>query len=137
VAGAIVRTFLDSGVLIGAYGTRLDLREPSLAVLEDPHRIFLSSPFIRLELCPKALFNRREAEFRFYTEYFNCAVMFHDVRLILERANREAARSGISAMDSLHVAAAHLLGADEFITTEDPRKSIYRTRLVKVRYLFA
>ena len=39
-------------------------------------------------------------------------------------------------MDSLHIAAAHLLGADEFVTTEKPGKSIYRTSLVKVIYLF-
>lgn len=63
--------------------------------------------------------------------------MFNDVRLIRERASRESARSGINAMDSLHLAAAYLLRADEFITTENPRKSIYRTTLVKVVYLFA
>lgn len=62
--------------------------------------------------------------------------MFNDIRLILERAGREAARSGINAMDSLHIAAAHLLDADEFITTEKPGKSIYRTSLVNVVYLF-
>ena len=39
-------------------------------------------------------------------------------------------------MDALHIAAAHLLGADEFITTERPGKSIYRTSLVRVLYLF-
>jgi hypothetical protein len=59
------------------------------------------------------------------------------VRLILERASREWAKSGVSAMDSLHLAAAHLLRADDFITTENPQKSIYRTSLVKVNYLFA
>ena len=40
-------------------------------------------------------------------------------------------------MDSLHVAAAHLLKADEFITTEKPKKSIYRSGLIKVVYLFS
>jgi hypothetical protein len=39
-------------------------------------------------------------------------------------------------MDSLHIAAAYLLDADEFITTEKPGRSIYRTSLVKVVYLF-
>ena len=87
----------------------------------------MSSPFIRHECCPKALFNKRSGEYRFYLEYFQRATMFNDVRLILERASREAARSGVSAMDSLHLAAAHLLNADEFLTTENPRKSIYRS----------
>jgi hypothetical protein len=39
-------------------------------------------------------------------------------------------------MDALHLAAAHLLKADEFITTERPGKSIYRSALVKIVYLF-
>jgi hypothetical protein len=55
----------------------------------------------------------------------------------LERAGRESAKSGVSAMDSLHIAAPHLLRADEFITTENTQKSIYRTTLVKIKYLFA
>jgi hypothetical protein len=62
--------------------------------------------------------------------------MLNDVQLILERASRESAKSGVSAMDSLHIAAAYVLKADEFITMEKPRKSIYRTSLVKVTYLF-
>jgi len=39
-------------------------------------------------------------------------------------------------MDSLHIAAAHLLKADEFITIEKPTRSIHRSSLVKVVYLF-
>ncbi len=40
-------------------------------------------------------------------------------------------------MDGLHLAAAHLLKADEFITTEKPSRSIYRSSLVKIVYLYA
>jgi predicted nucleic acid-binding protein len=127
---------LDSGVLIAAYNARPELKAPALAILKDPDRIFLSSPFVRHEVCPKSLFNKRHLEYRFYREYFQRAVMFNDVRLILERAGRESAKTGVSAMDSLHLAAAYLLKADEFITTETPQKSIYRTSLVNVRYLF-
>jgi hypothetical protein len=136
VPAGLIRTFLDSGVLIAAYNARPELKAPPLAVLKDPGRIFLSSPFVRHEVCPKALFNKRREEYRFYREYFQRAVMFNDVRLVLERASRESARSGVNAMDSIHLAAAHLLRADEFITTETPRKSIYRTSLVNVVYLF-
>ena len=122
--GRPVRTFLDTGVLITGYNGQPALQERALAVLEDPDRIFLSSPFVRHECCPKALFNKRHLEYRFYREYFQRAVMFNDVKLILERASREAARSGVSAMDSFHLAAAFLLGADELLTIENPRKSI-------------
>ena len=137
MAGRIIRTFLDSGVLITGYNGRPDLKVRALALMKDPDRVFLSSPYVRHEVCPKALFNKRHLEYRFYHEYFQRAVMFNDVRLILERASREAARSGLSAMDSFHVAAAHLLKADEFFTIENPRKSIYRSKLVKAVYLFS
>ena len=132
----LIRTFLDSGVLITAHSGRSAGMNVALDVMEHPNRIFLSSAFVRHEVCPKALFNHRRQEYRFYLEYFQSTAMFNDVRLILERAGHEAARSGLGAMDSLHIAAAHLLKADEFITTETPRKSIYRTKLVKVIYLF-
>ena len=131
-----IRTFLDAGVLIIAYGTQRPFQNVALDLLDEPDRIFLSSPFVRHEVCPKALFNHRPQEYRFYLEYFQRTAMFNDVRLILERAGHESARSGLGAKDSLHIAAAHLLKADEFITTETPRKSIYRTKLVKVIYLF-
>ncbi len=62
--------------------------------------------------------------------------MTNDVKAILSYGFRESANSGVGAMDSLHIAAAYLLNADEFITTEKPGKSIYRTSLVKVVYLF-
>ncbi|MCX6592794.1 MAG: PIN domain-containing protein [Acidobacteria bacterium] len=131
-----IRTFLDAGVLITAYSGRAGVEAKAAAILEGKNRVFLASPFVRHELCPKAQFNKRQLEYRFYTEYFRRAQIFDDVRLILERAGREASRTGIGAMDSLHIAAAHLLSADEFITTEKPGKSIYRTKLVKVLYLF-
>jgi predicted nucleic acid-binding protein len=137
VASRTTRAFLDSGVLITAFNGRSDLKAPALAILKDPDTTFLSSPFVWHEVCPKAIFNKRHIEYRFYREYFRRAVMFNDVRLILARASRESAHSGVSAMDSLHLAAAHLLRADELITTERPQKSIYRTALVKVTYLFA
>ena len=131
-----VRTYLDSGVLIAAYNAGPSLTEPALRVLEDPDRVFLCSPFVQLETTPKALFNKRSEEHRFYQKYFRHASMTNDVKAILGYGFREAAKSGVGPMDSLHIAAAHLLDADEFITTEKPGKSIYRTSLVKVIYLF-
>jgi hypothetical protein len=66
VAGRLTRTFLDSGVLIAAYNARPELKAPALAILKDPNRIFLSSPFARHEVYPKSLFNKRHLECRFY-----------------------------------------------------------------------
>jgi predicted nucleic acid-binding protein len=130
------RTFLDSGVLIAAYKGSPSIEEPAGLILDDPGRVFLSSPFVRHEVSPKALFNKQAVEYRFYQAYFRRALFCDDLKAILSHAGKESAKSGIGAMDSLHVAAAHLLGAHEFVTTERPGKSIYRTSLVKVIYLF-
>jgi hypothetical protein len=63
--------------------------------------------------------------------------MTNDFKLILGHGFREAAKAGVGPMDALHLAAAHLLRADEFFTTEKPSKSIHRSSLVKVVYLFS
>jgi hypothetical protein len=57
------------------------------------------------------------------------------VSAILRLAFAEACRSAVSGVDALHVAAAHLLSAGEFITTEKPGKAIYQNTLVPVVYL--
>jgi len=52
----VIRTFLDSGVLIaaargtGAQGTR------ALALFNDPDRVFVTSEFVRMEVFPKAIY---------------------------------------------------------------------------------
>jgi predicted nucleic acid-binding protein len=136
VAQGPIRTFLDSGVLITAFKGQPLAGAPAAAVLKDPNRIFLSSPYVHLEVCPKALFHKQRAEYAFYQRYFERAVMARSLKALLTLAADEAARSGVGPMDALHVAAAHLLRADEFITTERPGKSIYRSALVRIVYLF-
>ena len=131
-----IRTFIDSGVLIAAFSGPLRLSELALQALEDTDRLFLTSPFVRLEVLPKAIFNKQAAEVRFYESFFARAVAAGDFGSIFAMGERVAAEDGIGAMDSLHIAAAYLLDADELITTERPGKSIYRTSLVKVVYLF-
>ena len=96
----------------------------------------MGSPFVQLEVSPKAIFNKQSGEYRFYRKYFSRCVMMHDLNLILRHASKESARSGTGAMDSLHLAAAHLLRADEFVTTEKPGRSIYRSSLVNIVYLY-
>jgi predicted nucleic acid-binding protein len=131
-----VRTFLDSGVLIAAFKGAPQLRELALRVLEDPDRVFLTSPFVRLEVLPKAIFNAQADEKRFYEQFFARAEFAPDLTAIFEIGEKEAAQSGAGSFDSLHLAAAHLLRADEFLTTEGPRKSIHRASLVKVLCIF-
>jgi hypothetical protein len=96
-----IRTFLDSGVLIAAF--KGVSRELALRTLEDPGRLFQTSPFVRLEVLPKAIFNKQADEARFYQRFFARAVVARDLKAILTLGEREAANSGVASMDSLHL----------------------------------
>jgi len=133
----MARIFLDSGVLLEAGRGTAARQEPALALLEDPEQTFLTSPFVHLETVPKARYNRRQQEAQFYEEYFARAEWTRDLSAILEHGIEIADRDGVGPMDALHVAAAALLKADELVTVEKPRKSIYRARAVQVRYLYS
>jgi predicted nucleic acid-binding protein len=133
----MIRTFCDSGVLIAAARSLDPDGERALKFLEEPDRVFLTSPFVHLEVVPKAIFFKKGLERSFYDRYFANAVWYGDVDKIEVAAQSEAAKSGLGAMDALHLAAAHLSRADEFITTEKPNKAIYRSSLVEVVYLFS
>jgi hypothetical protein len=130
-----IRTFLDAGVLIAAHRGRPHVREPALAILEDPARLFLTSPFVALEILPKAIFEKQQIELAFYQRYLVSARWHRRLKSIHDLAQEEASRCGLAAMDALHVAAAHLARADELVTTEKPNKPIFRTKLVNVRFL--
>jgi hypothetical protein len=132
----MVRTFLDAGVLIAGARATGEQQEKVLRILEDPERVFVASPFLYLELIPKAAFNKRRLERAFYEKYFRGTEWGKDAAKIAVVAQREAELAGLAAMDALHLAAAHLARADEFITTEKPGRSIHRSTLVKVLYLF-
>ena len=132
----MTRTFCDAGVLIAAARSVGPDRLRALQLLEEPERVFLTSPFIHLEVVPKTIFYKKRLEQSFYDRYFNNAVWFRQLDKIEAAAQTEAAKAGLSAMDALHVAAAHLSRADEFVTTEKPDKAIHRSSLVKVVYLF-
>ncbi|MEK7754071.1 MAG: PIN domain-containing protein [Acidobacteriota bacterium] len=129
------RTYLDTGVLIEAAAGKGPKAEVALAVLRDPARAFLSCPFLDLELLPQTILNRNRLQQRFLETYLSGTDRTEELAAILKLAYREATRSPVSGMDALHVAAAHLLGADEFITTEKPGKAIYRNSLVPVVFL--
>ena len=118
------RTFLDSRVLIAAFNSPSHLSELALEMLEDPNRLFLTSPFVRLEVLQKAIVNKQAAEARFYESFFARATFARVLKAILTLGEKEAARSGVGSMDSPHAAAAHLLKAHEFVTTEKPAKSM-------------
>lgn len=116
----MIRTFVDSGVLIAAARGDRDESEPSMRVLEDPNRRILTSVFVRLEVYPKVAFHSFPLQRAFMNEFFMDPLIEweRDLDAIVKNALREAETYGLSAMDSLHVAAALLLDADQFVTTE-------------------
>ncbi len=132
----MIRTFVDSGVLIAAARAADSLGAKALQFLDDPHRQFLTSPFVYLEVVPKAVHFKKTFELALYDRYFEVAESYVLLQNIEAVARAEALRTGLSAMDALHVAAAFLASADEFITTERPERAIHRTTLVKVVSLF-
>ena len=129
----MIRTYLDSGVLIGRVKGTPDIVDAVDRLIRDPNRVFVSSPFVRLEVLPKAIFLNRRIEVAFYSRFFaRVAAWAEPTELVVNLAEQEAQRFGLSAMDALHVAAATLLHADQLITTEGPRKLIHRTVSVSV-----
>jgi predicted nucleic acid-binding protein len=126
----MVKTFVDAGVLIDAARSNLSLASKALAILSDPRRIFVSSPFVKLEVLPKAIYHKRVAESAFYERFFqSVSEEVVDYTAIVDKAQSISEEYGLSALDALHVAAALLAGCDELITTEKPDKPMFRLNL--------
>jgi hypothetical protein len=98
----------------------------TLALMNDPARVFLTSNFVRLEVLPKPFYFHWQAEVDFYKA---------DVALVTEivgassalvgRAYAEAQQVGLAGMDAPHIAAAKASGVEGCITTERrPRRSV-------------
>ena len=132
------RTFLDSGVLISAARGTDNTALQALQILDDPDLAFVSSIFVKLEVLPKAIYNGFREEASFYRSFFendvDFWVSFSDE--LVETAQQNAGKFGLSALDALHVAAAISAGADEFITTERSGKPMFRVKGISVRSIF-
>ncbi|MBI5487580.1 MAG: type II toxin-antitoxin system VapC family toxin [Deltaproteobacteria bacterium] len=129
-----MRTYVDAGVLIHAARGQPGLSARALAILGDPARVFVASPFVRLEVLPKPLFLRRQQEVEFYRTFFDAvAVWVDDVRPVVDDALRIAGEHGLAAMDALHVACARALCADELVTAERPTSPLCRCDVLRIR----
>src|ERR1035438_2682384 len=126
------RTYLDAGVLIEAAAGRGAAAGVAQKLLNDPDRAFLSCPYLDFELLPQAILNHKTLQKEFLETYLAATERIEDLDAIFQAAFRESSRSPVSGIDALHIAAAHLVDADEFITTEKAGKPIYRNRLVPV-----
>ena len=129
----MTRTYLDTGVLIAAVRGGFEQAEAAFRILDDPTREFVASEFLRLEILPKPTFHHRTEEQMFYEAFFESVVEWAtDLTAVTQDAMIEACEHGLSAMDSLHIASAIQLNADEFITSEKSSKPIFRTKRIQV-----
>ena len=127
------RTFIDTGVLIAAARGQNDVAVRAMAILDDPNREFASSIFVKLEVLPKAIYNKKTPEAAFYQAFFDAVTHWAKVEeSLIANAFQEACQLGLSAIDALHVAAALSVNAEELITTEKPSKPIHRVTKIKV-----
>jgi predicted nucleic acid-binding protein len=129
----MIRTYIDSGVLIASARVLDPIARTCLEFLDDPSREYASSIFIKLELA-KAIYYKRQEETDFYENFFNNIVSYwaRSLEKITFDAHKEACNYGIAALDSLHIAAAISVGCEEFITTEKVEKPIHRTKSIRV-----
>ncbi len=66
----LIRTFVDTGILIAAARGVGDEATSALEILKDTSREFAASQFLKLEVLPKAIFNQITLEVTFYETYF-------------------------------------------------------------------
>lgn len=129
----MIRTYIDAGVLITAARGVAPIAVKAIEILDDPNREFASSVFLQLEILPKAIYHKNEAEAEFYNTFFKAVAQWADsIDTIAREAYREACDSGLAAMDALHIASAVSIGAEELVTTEGAQKPIHRTRMIRV-----
>jgi predicted nucleic acid-binding protein len=115
---------------------RSELSERAVAILTNSALRFVSTLFVQLVVLPKALYHNKRDEVALYNLYFRQVTIWVPVtEALMQAAHREAVRSGLPAVDALHVASAAAGGADELVTTEAPGKPLHRTKLVPVRTL--
>lgn len=101
--------------------------------MADDRRQFYTSDNVRLELLPKPTFEKRRVEVEFYLEHFDTSVASEPFSAELgEAALSLAKRYGLSAGDSLNLAAAVRQGVEEFITSELPGRPLFRVAELSV-----
>lgn len=114
-------TFLDSNVLIAAATGKGNHFSKARSITADKTRTFASSPFVRLEILPKAIFHKQIQEVAFYEAFFNAVSHWAaDCDALVAEAEKVGGQFGLSMGDALHIAAALMVGADEFVTAERP-----------------
>jgi len=127
------KSFVDSSILLAGWRGVTVLRIKSLTILSEAQREFVSSPFVRLEVRPKAIFHKNTDETAFYDAFFeNVAEWVDDLEKIVGEAENLAEKYGLNGMDALRIAAAIIAEAVEFVTAERSTSPLSRVKEIKI-----
>ena len=98
-----------------------------MGVLDDPERVYVTSDLVRLEVLPKAMYNKRDVEAEFSRLFFDGVEEVVAITpTLVSQALHEASQYGLSAIDALHIAAAKSAAVEEFVTVERTTKPLFR-----------
>jgi hypothetical protein len=123
----LIRTYLDTGVIIKAFQKGLIAKGPVSDILTDSRREFVVSDVLKIELFPKPRFHKQARELEFYERFFQAAVLqIETTPAIMARAIELASRFNVASCDALHLSVAIEANVDEFITTEKPNKPFFQ-----------
>ena len=128
-----MKTFIDPGVLMTAWRGQGAEQRRALSVLDDPRREFVSSPFVQLAVLAVAGYQQRQDEIEFYERFFaGVTIWVTDCEQIVADGLEVARRFGLEPMDAMHLAAALLAGASEFVTAARPPSPFSRVAGITV-----
>lgn len=131
-----IRTFLDSNVLIAAIGGDNASHVAAREIIDDPNRVFLLSDLVRLEVLPKAVYNKQADQVEFYEAVFAAATeMANTSQEAVARALELAKKFGLGPVDACLAESAIGLMADEFVTTEKSTKPFFRIKSEKTHFV--
>ncbi len=132
----IIRTYLDTGVLIRAFQVGAKTKDRASDIISDDNREFVVSDVLKLELIPKASFHKQEEEVAFYQAFFkNAADQIEISPALVAKAIDLASQYDLAPCDALHLSAAIDAQVDEFITTEKPTKPFFRVESLNFKII--
>jgi hypothetical protein len=106
---------------------RLDRKSLDPDVRGCRHLDLSSRNIARLEVLPTAYCFHRHDEVDFYEMFFTEVAQIVPLsEALISQVHLEAQSAGLGALDALHVAAAKISGAEEFVTTERSTTPLFR-----------
>lgn len=132
----LIRTYLDANIPIEGFRSRsLEKRARARAIIASPRRLFVTSPFLRLELLPVPERTHDRDQLTALRAFFRDSEPVTDLDRVFAIAHELVRDHQLSVMDALHVASAHVGRCAELITREaKSTKPIHRQQLVPVTY---